>query len=63
MSARPPSMTALTAGLAIVALGVLLVLDRGGRIDLGFAFLGPALVAALGLVLLTSGLARRSRRG
>ncbi len=63
MSARPPSVTALTAGLTIFALGVLLVLDRGGRVDLGFAFLGPALIAALGLVLLVSGLAHHRRRG
>lgn len=63
MKGRAPSATALTAGLAIVALGVLLVLDSGGEIHLGFAYLGPALIAVLGLVSLASGLARRRRRG
>lgn len=63
MRGRAPSATALTAGLAIVALGILLVLDRGGKIDLGFAYLGPALIAALGLILLIGGLAHRQRRG
>lgn len=63
MKGSSPSATALTAGLAIMALGALLVLDRGGQIDLGFAYLAPAVVAAIGLVLLIDGLARRRRRG
>jgi hypothetical protein len=49
------------AGLALVALGVLLVLDAQGRIDLGFAYLGPSVLAVLGAILLAGGLASRGR--
>lgn len=59
---RSPNLTALVAGLALVALGVLLVLDADGSIDLGFAYMAPALVAALGAILLASGLAAHGRR-
>jgi hypothetical protein len=58
---RGPSLATLVAGLALVALGVLLVLDAQGRIDLGFAYLGPSLLAALGAILLAGGLAGRGR--
>lgn len=58
---RRPNFTALAAGLALAALGALLLLDDAGRITLGFAYTGPALVAALGAVLLISGLAARGR--
>jgi hypothetical protein len=54
-------MTALMTGIALVALGVLLVLDADGSIDLGFAYMAPILVGALGAVLLAGGLASRGR--
>lgn len=58
---RSPDLTALVAGLALVVLGGLLVLDARGSVDLGFAYMGPALVGALGAVLLASGLSHRGR--
>ena len=42
----------------MVALGVLLLLDAGGTLDLHFGVLGPAVCAALGAILLASGLSR-----
>jgi hypothetical protein len=59
---RSPNATVLVAGLALVALGVLLVLAADGDVDLSFSFMAPAIVAALGATLLASGLAARGRR-
>jgi hypothetical protein len=59
---RSPNLTSLVAGLVVIALGALVVINAEGRLDLGFAFLGPALVAALGVVILASGAASRGRR-
>jgi hypothetical protein len=59
---RSLNVTSLVAGLALVALGVLIVMDADGSIDLGFAYMAPALVAALGAILLASGLAAHGRR-
>jgi hypothetical protein len=59
---RSPNVTSLVAGLAVVALGAILVMNARGSIDLGFAYMGPALVSALGVILLASGLAARRRR-
>ncbi len=56
---RPPNVTVLMTGIAVLALGVLLVLDAGGIIDLDFAYTAPVLVGALGAILLASGLSRR----
>jgi hypothetical protein len=59
---RSPNVTSLVAGLVVTALGALVVMNADGRLDLDFAYMGPALVAALGAVLLASGLAARGRR-
>lgn len=59
---RSPNVASLVAGLALVGLGVLLVMDADGNIDLGFSFMMPAVVGALGAILLASGLAARGRR-
>jgi hypothetical protein len=59
---RSPNVTSLVAGLVLVALGALLVMDADGSIDLGFAYMAPALVAALGAILLAGGLAAHGRR-
>jgi len=48
-------------GIAVLALGVLLVLGAGGTIDLRFAYTVPVIVAALGAIPLASGLASRRR--
>ncbi len=45
---RSPNITALAAGLAVIALGVLVVIDADGKLDLGFAYMAPALIAATG---------------
>jgi hypothetical protein len=58
---RPPNVTALVTGIALLALGVLLVLDAKGTIDLRFAYMAPVLVAAFGAILFASGLASRRR--
>jgi hypothetical protein len=58
---RPPSITILVCGIAVLALGLLLVLGAGGAIDLRFAYTVPVLVGALGAILLSSGLASRRR--
>jgi hypothetical protein len=48
----------IVAGLAVAALGVLLLLDQTGVFDLRAAYAAPAALATLGIVLLTSGLSR-----
>jgi hypothetical protein len=58
---RPPNITVLVCGVAVLALGVLLVLGASGTIDLRFAYTVPVVVAALGAILLASGLASRRR--
>ncbi len=58
---RSPNITVLLCGIAVLVLGVLLVLNAGGTIDLRFAYTAPVLVGALGAILLASGLASRRR--
>jgi hypothetical protein len=52
----------LVAGLAIVALGVLLLLDRTGAIDIGFGYAAPAVTATVGAILLAAGVEGPRRR-
>jgi multidrug transporter EmrE-like cation transporter len=52
-------IVSLVGGAVTVALGVLLLLDSVGKLHLGFAYAAPAVLAAIGAVLLASGLARR----
>jgi hypothetical protein len=52
----------LVAGLIMVALGGLLLLDQAGAIDLSAAYAFPAVLAALGGILLACGLAGPARR-
>lgn len=54
---RRPEPVSLTAGIAVLILGGLVLLDRLGAVDLEFGILGPAVLAAAGAVLLVSGLA------
>jgi hypothetical protein len=56
---RSPDPTSLVAGIAVLALGVLLLLDAGGTLELRFAVLAPAACAAMGAILLASGMTRR----
>jgi hypothetical protein len=59
---RPLDRASLVAGLAITALGTLLLLDRLGVLDLGFGYAAPAVTATVGAVLLALGLNARPRR-
>lgn len=56
---RRPDSTSLVAGIAIMAFGTLLLLDRAGDLDLGFGWFLPLLAATVGVILLASGLATR----
>jgi hypothetical protein len=56
MRRRRADRTLIAAGLVAVALGTVLLLDRHGAIDLKFDYLLPALLAGVGIVLLTAGL-------
>jgi len=58
---RASDLAALTGGLVTVALGALLALDAAGAIRLSFGWLWPALLAAVGAILVASGLAQRDR--
>jgi hypothetical protein len=53
---RRPDRLSLVAGLAICGLGVVLLLDRAGAIDLHFGYALPAVLACLGAILLAAGL-------
>jgi hypothetical protein len=55
---RRPDLTSLVAGVCVIGLGVLLLLDAAGTLELRFAVLAPAACAALGAILLVSGLTR-----
>ena len=59
MSERPVDRFALVAGLALAALGSLLLLDQVDAIELTFGWFGAALAAAVGVPLLASGLEQR----
>ena len=51
----------LAAGLVLIGLGGLFLLDRVEALDLRFGYLWPALLAAVGAILLASGLSRGAR--
>jgi len=56
---RPrPDVASVVAGACVVALGVVLLLDAAGTLDLRFKVFGPAVLAAMGAILLASGLTR-----
>ena len=51
-------VVSLVAGVVIAALGITLLLDRSGVVDLRFAELAPITLAVVGAILLASGLTR-----
>ena len=55
---RRPDIASVVAGACVVALGVLLLVDATGAIELRFKVLAPAACAALGAILLASGMTR-----
>jgi len=56
---RIPDLPSLVAGLVILVLGAVLLLDRLDVLTLHFASWGPLACAAIGAILLASGLGRR----
>jgi hypothetical protein len=54
-------LPALIGSLAIVALGAVLLLDQLDQLALDIGSLAPTLLAALGTILLASGLGRQRR--
>jgi cell wall-active antibiotic response 4TMS protein YvqF len=57
---RKADAPSLIGGLALVAFGVVLLLDRLDTIDLRFGTLAPIALAAVGAILLALGLTRRA---
>lgn len=58
-TARRPDVPTLVAGLALLVLGGLLLLDTQGAIELKLGALAPIACAAVGAVLVASGLSRK----
>jgi hypothetical protein len=56
---RRPELASLVAGLAIVALGAVLLLASTEVIELSFGVFAPVACAATGAILLARGLTRR----
>lgn len=56
-----PDAVSLTAGIALVVLGTILLLDRTGTLHLTFGSMAPVALAAVGVILLASGLSRDRR--
>jgi hypothetical protein len=53
---RRADRLSIVAGLAICGLGVVLLLDRAGVIELRFGYGLPAILACVGAILLAAGL-------
>ena len=60
MRTRELDIPSLVAGLAVIVLGAVLLLDQVGALSLRFGYLWPLLTGAAGAALLASGL-RASR--
>ena len=56
MSQRIGDLVSLVAGAVFVAVGALLVLDQAGAIELTLGWVGAVMAAALGSILIASGL-------
>ncbi|MBN1527767.1 MAG: hypothetical protein JW895_01815 [Thermoleophilaceae bacterium] len=59
MPARRPDAASLAAGIAVLVIALLMLLDERGSIDLSFAVFAPVACAAIGAVFLAAGLSRR----
>ena len=53
-----PDLTSLVAGGSILAVGVVLLLDAEGALDLQLSGFVPLACAAIGVILLASGMTR-----
>jgi hypothetical protein len=56
--AGKPDIRALVAGVAVLALGALLLLNALDVLELSFALFAPVACAATGAILLANGLSR-----
>jgi hypothetical protein len=54
-----PDIPALVAGLALLAMGAILLLDALGAFELTFGVFAPVACAVTGAILLANGLGRR----
>jgi len=59
--AAEPDRVSLTAGLVLVVLGLVLLLDGAGVLELTFGAMAPIAFGAVGAILLASGLSRGAR--
>lgn len=55
---RRTDLATLISGLAVVALGTVLLLDAAGTLTLDLGTLAPLALAVVGLILLVGGLAQ-----
>jgi hypothetical protein len=55
---RRTDVVSLTAGIGVALLGILLLLDQTGALDVTFAAIVPLACAVVGSILLVSGLTR-----
>jgi hypothetical protein len=55
-------VVSLASGAVIAALGALVLLDSSGALELSLGWIAAALTAAVGLILLVSGLVRGAER-
>jgi hypothetical protein len=55
---RRPDIVSLVAGIALSALGAILLLDQTGVLELRFDYAAPLVLATAGVILLVSGLER-----
>jgi hypothetical protein len=56
-------LLSLASGAVIAALGVLVLLDSSGGVDISFGWAAVLLTAAVGLIVLLSGLVSEPDRG
>ncbi len=61
-SRAKPDRVSLVAGLVLLALGVVLLLDGAGALSLSFGTMAPVAFGAVGAILLASGLSRGGGR-
>lgn len=60
--AAEPDAVSLTAGIVLVVLGIVLLLDRSGTIRLDVGAMTPIALGVIGAILLASGLSRARRQ-
>ncbi len=58
MRSADRDVASLVAGVVVLALGLVLLLDGVGALDLSFGLLAPAACAAVGAILVASGMTR-----